>query len=177
MTTALTFVFVTLCIAALLKLASKEHHQKIQGADIFRFSKAIRLVIFFGIFSTVIEGLVVRFTARQNSNITTLNIILIVFLLAALGVSFAYVHYSRYFIAINEDAIQWGGYLKNETIRFEGVGRIDIRKMAQGRAHITIFAKDDRKVLTITKEMQDFDSLKELIIVYAKNHGIEVNRL
>ncbi len=175
MIAGLTYIFASIAIVVLIRYAAKDHHEILEEVEVFRYSKALQLIILAGIPIAIIAGAIGWLTARPGiDNPLIMNIGLAVFLCIAIALAFVYVFVKRYFVAVSPEFIKWGSISKSQLISFREIKRIDIQQMEKGRAHLLIYDVDGSRVLRATKELQDFDSLIELVTRYGQKYGVEI---
>lgn len=174
MITGGAYILSTIVLALILKYASKEKHETSEAVDIFRYPKIGQFVILCGIPVWIISILVARLTARPGIDTPAMmNIGTAVFALIIIGNAIFYLYVKRFYFAVSVGEIGWGAF-KTKTLQFCDMRKIELRQMEKGRVWLTFYGLDGHKVLTVSKELADFDELVALVRRYGKQAGVEI---
>ena len=176
MLTGGAYLAASLVLAVILAVASRGRHQAVEETDVFRYPQIVQWLVLFGVPVFLIVALVARATARPGiDDPTQMNIWLAIFFCAAVADGCVYLHLKRFFVAVSEDSISWGGLFATKSIAFSELRMIELRSMEKDRMHLYIYRSDGRRALKVTKEVQDFDSLVGLVTSYGERHGIPIH--
>lgn len=172
MITGGAYIAATIVLALLMRYGSREPHQILESEDIFRYPKAMRYIIMMGVPLWIIAAIAARLTARPDIDTPMLlNIATAVGIFVSIANAVIAAYYNRFYLSVTSSGIRWGGF-KIRSLLFSEISRIEVFTRDKGRKWLTFYGPDDRNLLRVTSDLQEFEDLVDLVREYGGQAGV-----
>lgn len=173
MITALTYLATSLTLAIVLFLARRQHHEKDEDTEIYRYPSLLVNVIAFG---TPMYGAMAAFiytldpqTERSIGFIFSLAVVFGAFII---GNTIAYFYFRSFSVEVSSAQLIVSSWGRRKSIRWEEVAIISAVVGFRGGGEMTLFNRDRKLIFKIANSIEDFDDLVWTVKNNTRHHRV-----
>lgn len=175
MITALTYLATSLTLGILLFLARRQHHEKDQESEVYRYPPLlVSLIAFF----TPMYGAMAAFlymrdppAERSAGLIFSITVIFGAFII---GNTIAYFYFRSFSISVNSSQLIVSSWGRRKYIAWEEVAIISVVTGFRGGGEMTLFDASKNSIFKIARSIEDFDDLVGSIKDNTRRPGVVI---
>ena len=170
----LSYIVSSAVIAALLSFG-RGRGIETRPSTIFQYSRPIRIALLLCIPVWICAAVIVRWTARPGADAEIASYFSDGFLLFAVASATLYVYSKRFFIEIEEEALQWRELFSIYRMGFREIDKVSLKNLNNGSAQISIY-RNGKRILKLSGIIEGSSELRSLLELRSKKFSIPIDR-
>jgi len=172
----ITVLFVSVFVALVMLFASREHHVRVAGVDVFRYPTLLIRSIALGTPAYGVMAAIVFSTYKQPMSASEALAFIMVFSVLIVGNTIGFFYLRSVFFEVRSDGVVMGRLGSRIVLSYDAVSAVCVMQGRRGGAEIRLIDTRGKCAIAIPSSIQDFGDLVWQIESVANERGIDVQQ-